>query len=265
MLTSRDEFVATNVVDSGAESDIASSSEVGSSLPAEQIPREEFPDMDISNATIRAAFRSPRRSLIGRCVMKSTLEGSVLFCDALWHCARLTEPAIPGTLLVRPGLWKMFLLLPRVLLLRPPRGGLVPKSRLLERFSLFRDGSLGRSADQAAVASRRRRRRDRGDDPQRRADRVEALVQMGELSAGRHALEGAPIAPGTEATLKAFQDPLKRLPIPRDPLPDDLFDGDDHCSFYAKMFAKNLCVTRNGRWSIRDDSGAFTPTLRLRS
>ena len=56
-----------------------------------------------------------------------------------------------------------------------------------------------------------------GDDPQRRADRAEALVQMGELSAGRHALEGAPIAPGTEATLKAFQDPLKRPPTPRDP------------------------------------------------
>ena len=80
------------------------------------------------------------------------LEGSVLF-------ARLTERA-----------WKLFL--PRLLLHRPPRGGLVPKSRLHKSNSC---------ADQAAVASRRRRRRDRGDDPQRRADRAEALVQMGEI------------------------------------------------------------------------------------
>ena len=59
MLPSRDEIVATiDVVGSGAENDIASSSEVGSSLPAEHCPREEFPDMDISIATIRAAFAS---------------------------------------------------------------------------------------------------------------------------------------------------------------------------------------------------------------
>ena len=53
VLPSRDEFVATTDV---AESD--TSSEVGSSLPAEEPPRKEFPDMDISNATIRAAFAS---------------------------------------------------------------------------------------------------------------------------------------------------------------------------------------------------------------
>ena len=53
VLPSSDDFVATTDV---AESD--TSSEVGSSLPAEKLPREEFPDMDISNATIGAAFAS---------------------------------------------------------------------------------------------------------------------------------------------------------------------------------------------------------------
>ena len=33
--------------------------------------------------------------------------------------------------------WKLFLLLPRMLLFRPPRGGLIPKHRLLERFAMF--------------------------------------------------------------------------------------------------------------------------------
>ena len=36
--------------------------------------------------------------------------------------------------------WKLFLLLPRMLLFRPPRGGLIPKQRLLDRFQLFARG-----------------------------------------------------------------------------------------------------------------------------
>ena len=35
--------------------------------------------------------------------------------------------------------WKLFLLLPRLLLHRPPRGGNIPKCRLLERFSDLRE------------------------------------------------------------------------------------------------------------------------------
>ena len=42
-------------------------------------------------------------------------------------------------------------------------------------------------ADQAAIISCRRGRRHE-DDRQRRADRAEALVQLGELSSGRNAL-----------------------------------------------------------------------------
>ena len=81
------------------------------------------------------------------------------------------------------------LLLPRLLLHRPPRGGLIPKDQLQERFSDFAAGRFAhlleqsrRCAEQAAVASRPRRRRRGEDDIQRRADRAEALVQMEELS-----------------------------------------------------------------------------------
>ena len=52
------------------------------------------------------------------------------------------------------------------------------------------------------MASRRRRRRS-SDDVQRRAERAHALVQLGELSVGRQALEGASLAPGTDATHQA--------------------------------------------------------------
>ena len=97
------------------------------------------------------------------------------------------------------------MLLPRLLLYKPPRGGLVPKSHLRERFDRYRERLLDASrvcVEQAAVASRRRRRR-REDDIQRRADRAHAVL-MGELSVGRHALEGAALAPGTDATRRAL-------------------------------------------------------------
>ena len=48
----------------------------------------------------------------------------------------------------------------------------------------------------------------------RRADRALRLVQLGELSAGRQAPEGARLAPGTDETIQVLRDPEKRLPVP---------------------------------------------------
>ena len=150
--------------------------------------------------------------------------------------------------------WKLFLLLPRLLLHRPPRGGLIPKCQLQERITDFAAGRWAhlleqsrRCAEQVAVASRRRRRRRGEDNIQRRADRAEALVQMGELSAGRHALEGAALAPGSEATLNELQNPVKRPPEPREPLPDDLFVRRGPLfELDFDLFSKNLRVSRRG-------------------
>ena len=90
--------------------------------------------------------------------------------------------------------WKL-LLLPRMVLHRGPRGGLVPKSKLVERFELFSQGEwqslLEASAEcdeQAAVSRRRSRRRTR-DNGERCAARAEMLVGMGELSSARQALD----------------------------------------------------------------------------
>ena len=78
--------------------------------------------------------------------------------------------------------WKLFLLLPRMFLFRPPRGGLLPKSRLLDRVSQFHRGSWIN-----LLVVQRRHRRTQQDSVERRAERAEALVQVGELSAGRQA------------------------------------------------------------------------------
>ena len=96
--------------------------------------------------------------------------------------------------------WKLYLLLPRMLLHILVRGGLVPKEKLKERFILFTQGRwedlifASQQCDADALkASSRRRRTQQGDSVEKRADRALDLIQMGALSAARHALEGDPL------------------------------------------------------------------------
>ena len=111
--------------------------------------------------------------------------------------------------------WKLFLLLPRVLLHRSPRGGLISKSKLTERFDKLARGewvqlihASVQCDEQVAVIRRRKGRR--GDDLERRAIRALNFVRVGELFSARQALEGAEVAPGTEDTLKKLSDTSKR-------------------------------------------------------
>ena len=117
--------------------------------------------------------------------------------------------------------WKLFLLLPKMLLHRSGRGGNISRSKLVQRFDDFCAGqwtqllSASASCDSDAMVAKHRKRRRQmpEDDVKRRAARALSLVQMGELSAGRQALEGA--APGNNATLQMLQDPWKRPPRTR--------------------------------------------------
>ena len=105
--------------------------------------------------------------------------------------------------------WKLFFLLPRMLLSRPPRGGNISKDKLSGRFAEFARGhwlGLIRAgmdhAEASATASRRRPPRSTVDHIDRWATRAKTLVQLGELSSARQALEGATLAPGSDATLE---------------------------------------------------------------
>ena len=151
--------------------------------------------------------------------------------------------------------WKLFMLLPRLLLFRPPRGGNVHKSKLAGRFQEFTEGrwmhllrSSRQCAEDASRAQCRKRRRHHEDDLERRAGRASSLVQLGELSAGRQALEGAPVAPGNRETLNQLQDPVRRPPVMRDPLPAAIteFVSDRSFSLEEKKFASNLRSSRKG-------------------
>ena len=44
------------------------------------------------------------------------------------------------------------------------------------------------------------------DDVEKRVERAEALISMGEISAARQAMEGSPLAPGNQDTLARTDD-----------------------------------------------------------
>ena len=112
-------------------------------------------------------------------------------------------------------------------------------------------------AAQAKVASVRARRRDRSDEATRAA-RAMSLVQVGELSAARQALEGAALAPGNLATLRALTDPAKRPPFPREELsvevahvePEEPFQLDaEEFLLYLRKARRGAAAGRSGMTS----------------
>ena len=88
--------------------------------------------------------------------------------------------------------WKLLMLLHRL-----PRGGLISKAKLAAQFEDFSDDIVLRRLPQQCPENAAARISSRTS---RRAVRAQSLVQLGELSAGRQALEGADLAPGSIQT-----------------------------------------------------------------
>ena len=121
--------------------------------------------------------------------------------------------------------WRLFLLLPRATLRNE-------NWRVDSRFSQRGVGFLCyRRADKCVEASstaqaRKRRRDTQQDELERRAQRAHTLIQLGEVSAGRQALEGASLAPSNRRTLDALRDARRRPPRVKDPIPGHVQDHD---------------------------------------
>ena len=90
------------------------------------------------------------------------------------------------------------MLLPRMLLHRPPGGGVIPRSKLVARFEVFTRGewiqllTASTLCNEKAASARQRQRRRGGDDVERRVRRAENMVHVGELSSARQALHWRP-------------------------------------------------------------------------
>ena len=121
-----------------------------------------------------------------------------------------------------------------------PTAGSLGQKKIVGSFREVCSRAVGRPSrdsdicsEQAAVVSHRRgRRQESGLD--KRVSRVHHLVQLGELSSGREALEGAALAPGT----------TERPPRPREAIPEipphKLFELDE------VSFSRNLRSAKKG-------------------
>ena len=70
---------------------------------------------------------------------------------------------------------------------------------------------------------------------------------MGELSAGRQALEGAEVVPGTGHTLDRLRDPVRRPHEPREPLPYTVSSARPAKAFILDdLFLHNFRTSRRG-------------------
>ena len=128
--------------------------------------------------------------------------------------------------------------------------------------SILASASERESSARGVQASARRQRRPVSDDVESRAARAE-LVHMGELSAARQALEGAALAPGTDATLAMLQNPLRRPPTLRDPIPQDILEVEPGSPFVLdpELFARNIRIARRG--AAAGPSGMTADHLRV--
>ena len=150
--------------------------------------------------------------------------------------------------------WKAFLLLPRMLLHRPPGGGHISRNKLSSRFEAFNKGEwiglieASIVCNAQAAQSRRRQRRRGAHDVEQRAIRAETLIQVGELSHARQVLEGADLAPGNQATLDVLRDQSRRPALSREPLPEELTNFTPTRAFELdeSKFNKNLQSSRRG-------------------
>ena len=140
------------------------------------------------------------------------------------------------------------------------------KEKLTERFQNFWAGrwdgllaaSIAHDEEASILASRKRRTQNHGD-LEHRVNRAMTRIQLGELSAGRMALEGADLAPGTEATLTQLR---QRPAGPQDPLPPEIVHVEPARLFSLDQdkFAANLRSSRRG--TAAEPSGMTNEHLR---
>ena len=174
--------------------------------------------------------------------------------------------------------WKLWMLLPRMLLHRPPGTRTLSKADWRERIAKFqqdewtlllRQGGVHTDTDPAL----------RPQDPQntevvgaetphqptqeQRTRRARQLTHQGELSAARQALTTGPLAPHTQATLQELRDPRRRPQEPYQAFPDAIreFQPAHPPNLPATQLLTNLRRARKG--AAPGPSGYTSEVLRL--
>ena len=160
--------------------------------------------------------------------------------------------------------WKLWLLLPRMLLHRPTGVRTLPKPEWHARITAFQAGewlALLRAAQDSTTNNSTPT--EQAPTAQQQARRARQLVHQGELSAARQALTAGPLAPRTEATLQELRDPARRPAQPYQPIPEHVlqFQPASPTNLPAATLLANVRRARKG--AAPGPSGLTAETLRL--
>ena len=114
-----------------------------------------------------------------------------------------------------------------------------------------------RLSREVAQSRARGSRRNQVDSVESRAERAQALAQLG----ARQALEGSCVAPGNLATLRSLTNPSRRPVRPQDPLPDSVVEHRATSTFAldSERFLGNLRCSKSCWRVVRDDLRTLTP------
>ena len=160
------------------------------------------------------------------------------------------------------GSWKLFILIPRLLLRPTAHGGAKGKAVFQERLRRFQAGEwvelLADARGQAAEDA------DRGPRPSASPLLVaEAKVRLGEVSRARQILTSPGLAPGTQATLEQLTDPDLRPQALAAPLPEGLLEFEPTRVLVLDRGRLANALRGAGRGSAADLSGTRYEHLRV--
>ena len=152
---------------------------------------------------------------------------------------------LAGDIVAETRAWKLFGLIPTLLLRRPRHGGTTGRDELAQRMDDFANGMWGRclrkqGSTSVVPAS------NTVDDHHRRGEAAQSRVQRGQVSRARHELTGAPLAPKTMETLNELR--ARRPQARQSPLPQEAVDfkPQSPLSLDGKIFAKCLRTSPSG-------------------
>ena len=164
---------------------------VAQDVHAEVVVEPELPVPDFPSVAMRTGFRSLDAVQLKDVFVQraSVMQHIPVFLKGPFRNAlrvalsEILEGSAAGDELREERGWKLFFLLPRMLLSGPPRGGHISKDKLSGRFAEFGRGHwlglirVGMDCAEASATASRRRRRSVVDDIDRRAARAKMLVQ----------------------------------------------------------------------------------------
>ena len=144
--------------------------------------------------------------------------------------------------------WKLFLILPRMLLHKTRRGGEAGKRNLQERIRLFDAGRWDLLLERSSQPLHRGSSNSAHDLLERRLLEAVRLAEQGELSHAARVLRSTGMAPGTDATLQELTDLNLRPPVASEPLPDGLpmFVPSEPLELDKQIFSDTLRSSRRG-------------------